>query len=169
MLDETEWRGTAGLPDEGPVILYGAGPPALVPNEPELVAAIDQAIEDGRIPGRPHLLVRRHPSDVGDRWDDVAGRLRHGWVDLPWAVGSTPYRGWPTDADIRVQMSALAHSVVHVNVCSSMTLDGAVFDRPQVCPTFVPGLTGAAAQRIARFYDQEHWAPIAASGGTTTE
>lgn len=166
VMTDTEWRDDAGLSADRPVVLYGAGPPALVPGEPDLVREIDRAIDDGRIPGRPFLLVRRHPSDVGDRWDSV--RLRHGRVDLPWTPGTTPFRGWPTDDDVRRQMSTLAHSAVHVNVCSSMALDGAVFDRPQVCPTFVPGLSRVASRRIARFYRQEHWAPVAASGGTAT-
>jgi hypothetical protein len=166
--DEADWRAGLGLDADRPVVLYGAGPPGLVPGEPALVEAIDRAIDDGSVPGRPLLLVRRHPSDVGDRWDAVAGRLRHGRVELPWAPGGTPYLGWPTDDDIRLQMSTLAHCAVHVNVCSSMSLDGAWFDRPQVGPTFLPGIPAAARRRVARFYRQEHWAPIARSGGVTT-
>lgn len=168
VLADDEWRSALGLDADRPVILYGAGPPGLVPGEPELVEAIDRAIDDGRVPDRPALLVRRHPADVGDRWDGAATRLRHGTIVLPWATGGTPYRGWPTDDDIRLQMSTLAHAAVHVNVCSSMSLDGAAFDRPQIGPTFLPGIPAAARRRVGRFYRQEHWAPIARSGGVAT-
>ena len=167
VLAEDDWRAAVGAPADRPVVLYGGGAPALVPGEPDLVEELDRAIDDGRIPGRPWLLVRRHPADVGDRWDRCAPRLRHGRVVLPWAPGGTPYRGWPSDDDTRLQMSALAHARVHVNVCSSMALDGAMFDRPQVGPAFVPG-PAAASRRVARFYRQEHWAPIARSGGVDT-
>jgi hypothetical protein len=74
-------------------------------------------------------------------------------------------RSWPTEADLQAQMSSLAHSDVHVNVCSSMTVDGAMFDRPQIGPTFVPGAPRLRQTFVRRFYDQEHWAPIASSGG----
>ena len=63
------------------------------------------------------------------------------------------------------QMSSLAHSAVHVNVCSSMTVDGAMFDRPQVGPMFVPGADGRQARLVRDFYRQEHWRPVMRSGG----
>ena len=62
-------------------------------------------------------------------------------------------------------MSSLAHAAVHVNVCSSMTVDGAMFDRPQVGPMFVPGADARQARLVRDFYRQEHWQPIARSGG----
>jgi hypothetical protein len=86
----------------------------------------------------------------------------------PWAPTSNPHRSWPTNADLKIQMSSLAHSAVHVNVCSSMTVDGAVFDRPQVGPTFIPGANAATRTRIAALYRREHWLPITRSGGLTT-
>jgi len=54
-----------------------------------------------------------------------------------------------------------------VNVCSSMTLDGAMFDRPQIGPRFAPGATRAEQRRISDLYDQEHWRPVMDSGGLT--
>jgi len=65
-------------------------------------------------------------------------------------------------------MSTLAHSAVHLNVSSSMTLDGAAFDRPQIGPRFVPGLTNRDARQVRGLYDREHWLPVTASGGLAT-
>ena len=62
-------------------------------------------------------------------------------------------------------MSSLAHCAVHVNVASSMTVDGAMFDRPQIGPEFLPGANRTQLRRITDFYRQEHWEPISASGG----
>lgn len=165
LMTEGEWRSTLGLPPDGDVILYGAGPHKLVPGEHHLVTLLDRAIEDGRIPGRPHLLVRRHPADPPSVWDLHAPSFRHATVVAPWASSDVPLRSWPTDDDLRMQMSSLAHCAVHVNVCSSMTVDGAMFDRPQIGPTFVPGITSLQATFVRRFYDQEHWEPIGRSGG----
>jgi hypothetical protein len=65
-------------------------------------------------------------------------------------------------------MSTLAHCVVQINVSSSMTLDGAVFDRPQIGPRFVPGLSSRDAKQVRGLYDREHWLPVSASGGLAT-
>lgn len=168
VMEESEWRRALGLPVDRPVILYGAGPAPLVPHERRLVRLLDGAIDDGRIDGGPMLLVRRHPTDDPGPWQELGRTLRHGVVAEPWAAGSSPFRGWPTDADIALQMSSLAHSAVHVNVCSSMTLDGAVFDRPQVGPSFIPDGTPAEDRMVRDYYRQEHWQSIARSGGLVT-
>lgn len=163
--DEAEWRSSLGLPADRPIVLYGAGPSRLVPGEPALVDLLDRAIEHGRLPSQPFVLVRRHPADPPDSWTTESSSWRHALVVAPWAASDVPMRSWPTEADLRAQMSSLAHSCVHVNVCSSMTVDGAMFDRPQIGPTFVPGASRLRQTFVRRFYDQEHWAPIASSGG----
>lgn len=168
ILDETTWRDLLDLPPDRPIILYGSGPSSLVPNEPELVRLIDQAIDEAAIPGRPFLLVRRHPVDPAATWAAASSEIRHGRVVDPWAPGSDPMRSWPTIDDLMIQMSSLAHAVVHVNVCSSMTIDGAMFDRPQIGPTFVPRVGRRAGRVVRDFYRQEHWEPIRRSGGLVT-
>lgn len=161
---EAEWRSRLGIPPDRPVVLYGAGPSRLVPGEVRLVELIDRALASGAVDGEPYLLVRRHPADPPGPWADLRSRLRAGTVTDPWAAGTKPARGWPTESDLRLQMSTLAHSQVHVNICSSMTLDGAMFDRPQIGPTFVPGADRRVRRQIKDFYRQEHWWPITRSG-----
>jgi hypothetical protein len=165
VLPEDEWRRRLGVPDGRPVILYGAGPTRLTGDEIPMAELIDAAIDDGRIPGRPFLLVRRHPVDPPGTWAGVADRLRHGTVVDAWAAGSAPMTGWPTADDIAIQMSSLAHAAVHVNICSSMTVDGAMFDRPQICPLFLPGGDRRLRRVHRNFVRQEHWLPIERSGG----
>jgi hypothetical protein len=147
------------------VILYGAGPTMLTGDESPMAELIDAAIEDGRIPGRPFLLVRRHPVDPPGTWAGVGERLRNGTVVDAWAPESEPMKGWPTTDDIVVQMSSLAHAAVHVNICSSKTVDGAMFDRPQICPLFLPGGDRRLRRVHRNFVRQEHWLPIERSGG----
>lgn len=165
VVDREEWARRVGVPRDRPVILYGAGPSVMLPNEERLVALIDDAIESGAIPGRPYLLVRRHPVDPAGSWMGVASDLRNGTVVDPWAEGPDSFRSWPSAADMELQMSTLCHAEVHVNVCSSMSLDGAMFDRPQIGPSFLPGATPAELGRFRGFYRQEHWLPIGRSGG----
>ena len=165
---EDVWRRDLGLPPDRPILLYGGGPSFLVPNEVRLVELLDAAIDRGAITGDPFLLVRRHPAEAPEPWVELGGRLRHGVVVEPWAPGTNPQRGWPSIEDLVVQMSSLRHSRVHVNVCSSMTLDGSVFDRPQIGPRFVPGNDRAEQRTVRSLYEREHWWPITASGGLRT-
>jgi hypothetical protein len=164
-MEDRDWRAALGLPEHATIVLYGAGPRRLVPAEHHLVRIIDRAIADGRLPGDVHQLVRLHPVDPMEAWDADLSGLRHTTVAAAWASGEIPMRSWPSHDDLALQMSSLAHSAVHVNVCSSMTVDGAMFDRPQIGPTFMPGATPLQETFVRRFYDQEHWEPIARSGG----
>lgn len=167
VMDDQEWRDHLGIPQDRPVILYGAGAAHLVRNEPDLIRLVDSILPS--LGGTtPFLLVRRHPNQAPEQWTELGQGLEHGAVVDPWAPGSDPMRSWPTRDDLAVQMSSFAHSAVHVNVCSSMTLDGAVFDRPQIGPTFVPGLGRLGLDAIRSLYKLEHWQPIATSGGLDT-
>jgi hypothetical protein len=164
VMPRSMWSAEIGAGTDQPVILYGAGPVGQVPHEHRLVEMIDDAISSGSVAGRPYLLVRRHPADPPGSWDATAAKLRNGRVVDPWAHGPGAFRSWPSGDDIELQMSTLAHSDVHVNVCSSMSLDGAVFDRPQICPVFVPGAGESLRRRFESFYRQEHWQPLRRSG-----
>jgi hypothetical protein len=86
-------------------------------------------------------------------------------MDEPWAVrtGDLTTSSATVD-DIERLVSTLEHAQVHVNTSSTMTVDGAYFDRPQVGPAYDEG--GRAAERQVRdLYRREHWLPITASGG----
>jgi len=165
IIDEAEWRRSLGLPEGRPILLWGAGPSRLVPHEHRLVEVVDRAISSGELPGDPFLLVRRHPVDGPETWEPHQAQLSNAVVAAPWVSTDAPMRSWPTIDDLQMQMSSLAHSAVHINVCSSMTVDGAMFDRPQVGPEFLPGADRLQQKFVRDFYRQEHWQPIARSGG----
>jgi CDP-glycerol glycerophosphotransferase (TagB/SpsB family) len=67
--------------------------------------------------------------------------------------------------DIEKLASCLCHSKVHVNVASTMTIDGSIFDRPQVGPAYDDTPNGISHQSSQELYLQEHFLPIAKSGG----
>ncbi|WP_426574269.1 hypothetical protein [Aquihabitans sp. McL0605] len=161
VVDEADWRRQLGLPPDRPVLLYAAGPELLFPGEERLVAAIAAAIDEGRIPGSPVVLVRGHPAEAGSRWEAAASD--HVVVDPGWGRVDGG-RAWPSSHDTALQISTLTHAVVHLSICSSMAIDGAAVDRPTVAPVFIPGIGWRGMRRLRAFYRQEHWAPIAASG-----
>lgn len=164
--DEAEWRRRLHLPASQPVLLYGAGHFSIVPHEPHFVAQLDDAIESGEIPERPVILFRRHPNDPSERWQPLLKRARHVIYDDPWPangpiLGRTNVRA----ENIERLTSSLCHSDVHVSVSSTMTIDGSIFDRPQIGPAYDDRPGGKYDRICYELYLREHYLPITNSGG----
>jgi len=163
---EQQWRTVLGLAEDRPVILFGGGPSVHVPNEPSFLAQIDDAIELGEVPGRPVVVFRRHPMEPQSTWESTLARCRHVVSDEPWPVRTGAVETSSAGvADIERLVSTLAHSAVHVSTASTMTVDGASFDRPQVGPAYDDTPGRAHHRQVSDMYRREHWLPIAASGG----
>lgn len=164
--EETLWRKKLGLPQYRPVILFGAGHYSIVPHEPHWLQQLDEAVESGEIPERPIILFRRHPNDPLDRWLPVLKLAKHVVHDDPWKLNGkdialTNIRR----EDIERLASTLAHCPVHINASSTMTIDGAIFDRPQVGPAY-DDRPGRPYDRLTKeLYLREHYLPITNSGG----
>ncbi len=164
--DEKRWRATLGLPPDRPVILYGAGHSLIVPHEPHWIAQLDEAVERGELPGKPVILFRRHPNDPAERWAEVLGRAKHVIADDPWVQGEKRVEfANIRRVDIERLASTLAHSAVHVNASSTMTIDGAIFDRPQIGPAYDDRPGGKFDRIVKELYQREHFLPIVQSGG----
>lgn len=163
--EEAVWRERLGLPPDRPVILYAGGPPSIVQHEPHIVKQLDAAIEAGEVSGRPIILLRRHPADSSERWQSLVRSGRHIVFDEPWKSGEDPKHSNIRDADIAKLVSTLKHSAVHVNVGSTMTVDGAVFDRPQVGPAYDDSADSRYDRTMRELYQHEHFAPIVKSNG----
>jgi hypothetical protein len=103
--------------------------------------------------------------DPVERWRATMQATKHVYYDDPWSTGENIKFGNITSDDIAKLVSTLHHSAVHVNVASTMAVDGAIFDRPQVGPAY-DDRPGRPYDRIMReLYQTEHYLPITHSGG----
>jgi len=163
---EAQWRNRLGLPDGRPVILFGAGYYKIVPNEHHWLKQLDDAVENQELRGRPVILFRIHPNDPLDRWEPILEQAKHIVFDRPW---KTQEAGKATSNitrdDIEKLVSTLHHSLVHVNASSTMTVDGAIFDRPQIGPAYDDQPGGRYDKVVKELYRREHFLPIVQSGG----
>ena len=162
---EEEWRSRLALPRGRPIILFGAGVRQIVPQEPLFLEQIDQAIDAGQLPGKPLILFRPHPNDSLQRWSSVLQRAKHVVCDLPWADGPEMGKTNITRTDIERLASTLRHSQAHVNTSSTMTVDGAIFDRPQIGPAYDDRHRRKYDRSTRELYLREHYRPITNSGG----
>lgn len=166
LMSEDEWRAEVGITKEPDrkVILYAGGPDSLFPNEPQYLQHLDLAIQNGTIKGNPLVLFRCHPTDNIDRWrtySDFSGNII---FDASWTGKDVVYNANVTLADIRKLCSTLAYTDVHINLCSTMTVDGSVFDKPQIGPAY-DEVTMKKKQLLNNMYFQEHFLPVTNSGG----
>ena len=162
--DEKEWRKVVGINNDRPVIFFGSTGRVIAPNEGLWLTQMDDAIESKEIVNNPVILFRRHPNDPMSHWASLLSNCKHVVVDEPWLpgkeiAGKTNITRW----DIEKFTSTLKHCIVHVNASSTLSIDGAIFDRPQIAPAYD---TDKRLDRVAKeLYLREHYLPITNSGG----
>ncbi|MGN6695247.1 MAG: hypothetical protein ACTHN0_13815 [Aquihabitans sp.] len=161
------WRAAVGVPAGVPTLLYGAGPPTIAPHEAQYVEHLLAAIDDGSLPSDLHVVLRRHPADLPTRWERFGSHPAVRFDD-PGALGADSLRPGQVnlqDDQITDLCSSLAHTDVHVSVSSTMTLDGACYDKPQIGPAYDDEGGRAQRRRAIELYDREHFLEIVGSGG----
>lgn len=164
---EAEWRRSIDLPDGRPTVLYGAGPPSVSPHEAQYVDHLLAAIADGALPAELIVVLRRHPNDLPARWERFRAHPSVRFDD-PGELGAHQYR--PGQVNLRDEQisdlcSTLAHTDVHVNVSSTMTLDGAFYGKPQIGPAYDDEGGRPQRRRAVELYQREHFLEIVESGG----
>lgn len=161
---EEVWRKRLNLPVGRKVILFSSASSIIVPHEDQWLRQIDQAIEEGKIIENPVVLLRRHPNEPSERWKDLLKSTKNIVFDEPWAPGS--HKIGKTNIrreDIEKLMSTLWYSDVHINASSTMAVDGAILDKPQIGPAYDE--TGKFNRESIEIYLREHYLPITNSGG----
>jgi hypothetical protein len=163
--DEGEWRRQLSLPSGRPVILFGGGHFLCAPQEPRFLQQIDEAITRNEIPGNPIILFRGHPVDEIKRWMPILSQAKNVVYDDPSPKGRASGYANMSCWDIQKLASCLFHSRVHVSVASTMAIDGAIFDRPQIGPAYDDTPGRKFDQACRELYVHEHFLPITQSGG----
>ncbi len=165
ILPECEWREIVGIGGKSnrKIILFAGGPKELFPQEPLYLQHINEAISKGEIVGNPMVLFRCHPVDDIDRWKEAIVPSENVVFDTSWSGKETLYLANITNIDIKKLTSTLAYTDVHVNVCSTMTLDGSMFNKPQIGPAYLENIH--KSKLLKRMYHQKHFEPIVEGDG----
>lgn len=160
LLSNKEWRQSVGLPEtDRKTILYAGGPGSLFPNEPQYLKHILEAIEKGTIKGDPLVLFRCHPVDNLSKWKNYVGDHKNLVYDISWTGKEKLQNSNITDSDIKKLCSTLAYTDVHINLCSTMTVDGSAFNKPQIGP-YYDDISPSKQHLLQGLYMQEHFEPI---------
>ena len=137
----------------------------MVPNEPFWLSQLDEDISRKKIPNNPIILFRRHPGDIMDRWQSILNNAKNIVVDQSWMANEKKGQINITRENIENLVSTLKHSDVQINASSTLTVDGSVFDRPQIGPAYDAGKKKQFDRVLKDLYIREHYLPITLSGG----
>jgi hypothetical protein len=154
------------LPPKARYVLYAANHHTWTPTEPELISAFAARLAGNADLSRVWIVVRLHPLDDLSRWQQFPGEGKKVTVQSPWSQ-SPDNVCWALvgPEDQRLLVSSLAHSEMCVNMCSTMSLDAAILDRPVIGMAFA-ARPGSLEDRIYReAYDSLHYRSLVESGG----
>ncbi len=165
-LSREAFFGDLELDPSRPLLVYAGVTPSLMPFEHRIVRDLLEAVRAGVVDGDPQVVIRLHPKDDGSRYEDV----RADFPDVRFVVPGGASRGalnrWaPNEDDVRLLSNLLRHGDVHMNVCSTMTVDAAVLDRPVLNIRYDVKHNGAPISWGLRGYEYTHYLPVLASGG----
>ena len=164
LLPVDEWKKIVGLPaTDRKIILYAGGPAALFPNEPQYLQHIDNAIAGNTIKDKPVVLFRCHPIDNIERWKEAIGKSENIFFDNSWTGQKTLGNANIQNSDIKKLSSTLAYTDVHINLCSTMTIDGDAFGKPQIGPAY-DEKNPSYEYALQKMYLQEHFLPVVKTG-----
>jgi len=161
LLQYEQWKRNTGLPLTGnrKIILYAGGPEILFPNEPQYLQHIAEAIAENKIKNNPIVLFRCHPTDRIGRWKNIAIDSCDIVFDSSWTGGENVYNANVSYEDIKKLCSTLAYTDVHINLCSTMTVDGSAFKKPQIGPAY-DEIRPEKEYLLKQMYFQEHFMPV---------
>ena len=148
-----------------PMVLFAAGPKVISPNEPFILEEILLSIRNGLLPSNPEILVRLHPSDDLNRWENIKNKYPETKFSLPWEiVDKNEMHGIPNYDDILLLLNSVYHSNLIINTSSSMAIDAAYFDKPIICLAYSPEPVHDFNKLSKDLYLREHYKPITDSG-----
>jgi hypothetical protein len=162
-----KWLSELGLPMGRPFILFGGASYSIVPHEQIWLKQLDDAITKGLILENPIILFRKHPIDPIERWLPVLAESKNIIRDDPWKSDDGASKMNITRYDIEKLCSTLKWCDVHINASSTMSIDGAIFDKPQIGPAYDDSGDRKFDAITKELYLREHYKPITDSGGLT--
>ncbi|MFO0944469.1 MAG: CDP-glycerol glycerophosphotransferase family protein [Planctomycetota bacterium] len=165
-LSREEFCESMGLDPTRKILVYTTVTPGIMPDEPHMVRRVHDMILDGTLPSKTQLLVRLHPKDRMERYEELRKDPRRS--PIVWTLAGNPKiqkrDQWCPDRDDMVRaVNTVRHGDVNVHCrYSTMMLDFACMDKPVV----VLAYDNAGDTAGAKVYeDYEHLKPVLASGG----
>jgi hypothetical protein len=153
------------------VICYSCADVSIGKNDPVVIAAIANAIKSNNIEKDVQLLVRTSPAEDDARFKAI----RETFPEIKWNVPKWTLtrenhaESWsqrvPSEEDIKDLRAILEYVDLNVNMCSTMSLDFMLFNKPVINTVFGNETNGLYNDQ--RFLNYGHYKKVAESGAVT--
>lgn len=156
---------TQGLRAEKPIIVYALGSPNFLVEVPGAVR-VAEMVARGEL-GDVQLVVRPHPihdnHELHDLFDRFGERV---FVQETGIAGASVTARFQDEDQITEWINTFRHADVVINLCSTVSVDAAILDRPVINLDFDPS-PGQPEQELVREINHlwTHFKPVAESGG----
>ncbi len=163
-----EWTGDRLGINAQPYILYCANHFALTPDEPALVERILCAFRSHPILTSYKFILRLHPMDNYDRWNELSENFKNVKVNHPWSHQNRDSIFWgePSLGDVILFSNMIRYCDLVMNIASTVSIDAAILNKPVVCIGFSSDFSDPLNSLYKNFHFSDHYAPIMQTGAT---
>ena len=152
-------------------ICFSCADASIGQNDPQVIRAIALAIRDNEISMPCQLLVRTSPAESPERFANVKKEFPEIiWNNPKWILTRENHaESWsqriPSEEDIKDLRSLLENVDLNVNMCSTMSLDFMLFDKPVINTVFGNPENGLYDDQ--RFLGYDHFKKVVDSESVT--
>jgi CDP-Glycerol:Poly(glycerophosphate) glycerophosphotransferase len=152
-------------------ICYSCADASIGGNDPIVIRAIANAIRKNAIATKVQLLVRTSPAEDDSRFKNVRAEFPEIKWNVPkWMLTRKNHaESWsqriPTEEDIKDLRSLLQYVDLNINMCSTMSLDFMLFDKPVINTVFGNPKNGLYNDQ--RFLNFDHYKKVVDSQSVT--
>jgi hypothetical protein len=153
------------------VICFSCADSSIGQNDALVIKTIAQAIRDNLIAFDSQLLVRTSPAEDGKRFESIKNEFPEIVWNIPkWELTRENHsEKWsqriPTSEDLIDLKSILKFVDLNINMCSTMSLDFMLFDKPVINTVFGNVFNGLYNDQ--RFLNYTHYKTVIDSGAVT--
>lgn len=153
-----------GLDSTKKIICYSCADVSIGPNDPIVIKTIAEAIRNNKIEAEVQLLVRTSPAEDDRRFKAIRDEFPEIIWNVPkWILTRENHQeSWsqriPSDEDITDLRSLLENADLSINMCSTMSLDFMLFDKPVINTVF--GNKENGLYNDQRFLNYNHYKKV---------
>jgi len=153
-----------GLDNTKKIICYSCADVSIGPNDPIVIKTIAEAIRNNEIGAEVQLLVRTSPAEDDSRFKSIRDEFPEIIWNVPkWILTRENHQeSWsqriPSDEDITDLRSLLENADLSINMCSTMSLDFMLFDKPVINTVFGNQQNGLYNDQ--RFLNYNHYKKV---------
>lgn len=167
-MNENEFFSKFKLDTSKKILCYSCADVSIGKNDPLVIKTIAKAIRNKTINEQVQLIVRTSPAEDESRFKEVKSEFPEIIWNVPkWILTRENHiERWsqriPLEEDIRDLRALLTYSAISINMCSTMSLDFMLFNKPVINTVF--GTKNNGLYDDQKFLNYDHYKKVIESG-----